>query len=182
MADKNTISAQASWSGGHRDGSLFRCLAERSELIRKVERVAVGIGPGRFSGIRVAIAVAYGLRLSQGCSVLGICSSDAVARRFASISHLGVLSDAKRGERYLCLFDNGHRVSPPQTIPNAAVKKAISGLELAVSAEPLSYVATRAFPLASALAEIAWERLDEFPSGENKIEPIYLREPAFAPS
>lgn len=66
-----------------------------------VERIAVGIGPGSFTGLRVGIATARALGLSRGLPLSGVGTLDALGRGLGEIAGerrcLAVL-DARRGE------------------------------------------------------------------------------------
>src|ERR1700733_3629409 len=48
---------------------------EREQL----ECVAVGLGPGSYTGIRAAISIAQGWQLARGTRLIGISSADAIA-------------------------------------------------------------------------------------------------------
>lgn len=66
-----------------------------------VERIAVGIGPGSFTGLRVGIATARALGLSRGLPLSGVGTLDALGRGLGEIAAerrcLAIL-DARRGE------------------------------------------------------------------------------------
>jgi tRNA threonylcarbamoyladenosine biosynthesis protein TsaB len=66
-----------------------------------VERIAVGIGPGSFTGLRVGIATARALGLSRGLPLSGVGTLDALVRGLGRVAgerpRLAVL-DARRGE------------------------------------------------------------------------------------
>ena len=67
--------------------------------------VAVGRGPGSFTGVRIAVATAKGLAHGLGVPLAGLGTLDAVAWRFKDTTGLvGVVGDAMRGEVYPCLF------------------------------------------------------------------------------
>lgn len=71
-----------------------------------VQRIVVGVGPGPFTGLRVAMASAVVLGETWGVPVQGLCSLDAmaaqvVARRMASsFASVIVAADARRREVY----------------------------------------------------------------------------------
>lgn len=110
------------------DGANGRLLAERTEMIgrghaerlmatidaaleaaglplSKVERIAVTVGPGSFTGIRVGVAAARGLALSLGIEAVGV-STLAVLAGMAEETGRPVLAaiDAKRAEVYVQPF------------------------------------------------------------------------------
>ncbi len=92
--------------------ALGRLLPATHELLEGVglvpgetSVVAVGRGPGSFTGVRIAVATAKGLAHGLGVPLAGLGTLDAVAWRFKHHSGLvGVVGDAMRGEVYPCLF------------------------------------------------------------------------------
>lgn len=83
-----------------------------------VETVAVGRGPGTFTGLRVGIATARALGLSRGLPVRGVCTLDALGRALAErpgpAPRLAAI-DARRGEVFSALYTaGGERLSGPE--------------------------------------------------------------------
>jgi tRNA threonylcarbamoyladenosine biosynthesis protein TsaB len=79
--------------------------------IRDLAAIAVGIGPGSFTGLRVGLSYAKGLKLATGCALFGIPSLDtlalaALAESPASVDRLICpVLDARKGEVYAALYE-----------------------------------------------------------------------------
>jgi tRNA threonylcarbamoyladenosine biosynthesis protein TsaB len=75
----------------------------------EIGSVAVGVGPGSFTGLRVGIATARGLGLSRGLEVRGVGTLDALGRGLAgrADSIRLPLIDARRGEVFAAAFAAG---------------------------------------------------------------------------
>ncbi|HEX6227987.1 MAG TPA: tRNA (adenosine(37)-N6)-threonylcarbamoyltransferase complex dimerization subunit type 1 TsaB [Solirubrobacterales bacterium] len=84
----------------------------------EVTMIAVGVGPGSFTGLRVGIATARALGLSRGLPVVGACTLDAIGRALgereeSSAPALAAL-DARRGEVFAALYaPDGERLWDP---------------------------------------------------------------------
>jgi tRNA threonylcarbamoyladenosine biosynthesis protein TsaB len=96
---------------------------------REVERVAVGLGPGTFTGLRVGVATARGLAQSLSCELVGVSSSlalaTAAAERADAESEGRVLSviDARRGEVFAAAYLHRH---PSAVIEELAEPRAVA--------------------------------------------------------
>jgi tRNA threonylcarbamoyladenosine biosynthesis protein TsaB len=161
-----------------------------------VGRLAVGLGPGSFVGIRIGIATARGLAASTGLPVSGVCTLDALGRALGELAgperdQLAVL-DARRGEVFAALYSPAaerlweplvaapgelaervaKRPAPPLAAGSGAVRfrdeLASCGVDVPEDGDPVHRIAARHV---CALAEAAPDR------GEERLEPIYLRAP-----
>ncbi len=72
----------------------------------QLARVAVTVGPGAFTGVRVGLAFAKGLRLATRAEVLGFSTLACLAAQAAvhGAGNIGAIIDAKRGEVYVQAF------------------------------------------------------------------------------
>jgi tRNA threonylcarbamoyladenosine biosynthesis protein TsaB len=143
---------------------------------RDVDAIAVDIGPGLFTGLRVGIATANGLAQSLGKPMIGVCSLDLLAHplRFAATDVVSVI-DARRSEVYAARYGvvNGElkRVMDPAVLPPAELLATIGDAVL-VGDTLLAEGASFALPSAETLVEVA--RTLEFQE-PNSIQPLYLR-------
>jgi tRNA threonylcarbamoyladenosine biosynthesis protein TsaB len=158
--------------------ALFPALVRLGIPRLKLRRIIVGIGPGSFSGIRVALAAAQGIALVQNIPVVGICSAYSVAMQHKEVTRLGVFADAKRREAFCTVFRNGELEKETYLIPMAEIEDHASKFTLAVSSEPLPGIPTRTYPRARDLLALP----DSLPGWvtQQPLEPIYLREPVAA--
>ena len=91
--------------------------------------VAVGVGPGPYTGLRVGVVTARVLGSVLGLPVSGVCSLDVIAAAAAAAApgrEFLVATDARRKEVYWARYDAagrrvaGPRVGPAGSIPGAA--------------------------------------------------------------
>ena len=187
VARDGRVLAETSEAGGretHAFGMIEKVLAAANLGREEIECLAVGLGPGSYTGIRVALAIAQGWQLTTGVKLLGIGSAECLAAQAQAekiFGRVNVVVDAQRGEFYLAAYE----------ISTAGVKE-VAPLKIVVPAE----IASRAgeiltgpevtrwfpaganlFPQATMLATLAARRND-FMAGE-KLEPVYLRETNF---
>ena len=166
-------------------------LADANVGRREIECIAIGLGPGSYTGIRAGIAMAQGWQLAQDVKLLGISSAEAIAVQAHEEGMRGavtVIIDAQRGEFYLAtwqLSDAGLQTLEPLHIAGAEEAKAHASAGRAlVGPEATRWFATGKiiFPRASTLAKLAMTRTDFIVGAD--LEPIYLRETTFvkAPS
>ena len=91
----------------------------------QIELIAVGKGPGSFTGVRVGMAAAKGFGFAKGIPMVGVVSLEAMAlaaRRTASGLPVAAMLDAKKGEVFLACYDAGGAVvAPPAHIPREEV-------------------------------------------------------------
>lgn len=152
----------------------------------QIECLAVGIGPGSYTGIRAAIALAQGWRLARPIKLLGISSAECVAAQAQAEGVSGrasVVIDAQREEFYLATFEldrSGYKgLEPLQIVSRAELQRRATTGNALIGPEMTTRFSTakNIFPRAATLGRLASSRAD-FIAGE-KLEPIYLRETKF---
>ncbi|MBS0536491.1 MAG: tRNA (adenosine(37)-N6)-threonylcarbamoyltransferase complex dimerization subunit type 1 TsaB [Proteobacteria bacterium] len=152
LLDADTVVAEESqvMARGHAEAlmPMLARLRERAAFyFNVIDRIAVTVGPGSFTGLRVGIAAARGIGLATGKPVVGITTLEALAAPLiaddASSPVVSVI-DARHGHVYLQAFgtDGDDIVSP-------RVASIAQALELIVSLRP-RLVGNATSPLAAA--------------------------------
>ena len=99
---------------------LERLLADAGWPKSSLDRLAVGVGPGSFTGLRAGIALAEGLSVGLDRPLWGVGSLLAMARG-ALAEHSGpccALLDARRSELFAAVYDRELReLSAPCALP-----------------------------------------------------------------
>lgn len=165
--------------------ALIQDCLKASQLDRgQVECIAVGLGPGSYTGVRVGISIAQGWQIATGIRLLGVSSADAMAEQAWSAGMRGAVTcaiDAQRQEFYTAAYelreDGTHATQPLQIETLAEIEERAARGEVIVGPDALPFVTRRVFPTALDVATLGSTRSD-FVAGE-KLEPIYLRETAF---
>jgi tRNA threonylcarbamoyladenosine biosynthesis protein TsaB len=125
-------------------------LAEATLSIADIDRVAVTIGPGSFTGTRIGISAARALKLARDLPIVPFTSLEAIALSPSiepgSAEDLAVAMDAHRGEAYVQIFDGVTRV--PVTEPRIV---AMTDLASLARSRPLLAVGTAAEAIAAAV-------------------------------
>jgi tRNA threonylcarbamoyladenosine biosynthesis protein TsaB len=88
-------------------------LMERAELgFEGLDAIAVGVGPGGFTGLRIGVATARGLAHARGVGLRPVSSLAALAAGIEAPLRMPVI-DAKRGEVFCALFEASAERWPP---------------------------------------------------------------------
>jgi tRNA threonylcarbamoyladenosine biosynthesis protein TsaB len=125
-------------STGHAERLMPMIEAEMTRAglaFRGLQRVAVTLGPGSFTGVRTGIAVARALRLAAGVDIVGASSLAVMAHRIFESGGGGeaaapvmIAVDARRGRLYAQLF--GSNALDPLTPPSELTAEAAAELAL----------------------------------------------------
>jgi tRNA threonylcarbamoyladenosine biosynthesis protein TsaB len=183
LARDGVVLAEAGEAGG-RDTKAFalieKVLAQAKVSRAEIAVIAVGLGPGSYTGIRAAIAVAQGWQLAGDAKLLGISSVEALAAEAQARNIFGrvnVVVDAQRGEFYRATWEisavSRAEISPLKIVTAAELAALNIGGDICVGPD----AGTVLWPAAARLAELATRRTD-FVAGET-LQPVYLRETSF---
>ena len=168
---------------------IERALREDGLERGQLEVLVIGRGPGSYTGIRVALAVAQGWQLAapgRGVKLVGISSVEAVAAQ-AQVEgmrgRVNVVVDAQRNELYLAAYeisdDSWKEVAPLSILPLEDIKLRVDARDGLVGPEVTRWFSEgrTIYPRAAMLGQLALDRHDFM--AEDRLEPIYLREIEF---
>ena len=169
---------------------IAKVMADAGAARGDLTAVAVGVGPGPYTGLRVGVVTARVLGAVLGLPVYGVCSLDVIAVAVppgaapaTGGTEFLVATDARRREVYWARYDaSGRRLEGPavgraDSIPGAVLLP-VAGAGGPLYPEAFGPVIAPMYPEARTLCEIVAVR----PSGAARppllpAEPLYLRRP-----
>lgn len=176
--------------------ALDRILAATRSGLDEVDGLAVAVGPGSFTGLRIGLATAKGLALATGRPLVGVPTLDALARAFPFAQHpVCPILDAKKGEVYASLYrtDRGEveRLWDYLALPPGELCRRLPGsvifvgdgvaafrelLERELGADALFAPPSRRVPSAGAVAELGLRALRAGRAQDPAaLTPLYIR-------
>jgi tRNA threonylcarbamoyladenosine biosynthesis protein TsaB len=184
LVSEGRVLAQASQSAGRSTHTLrlITEVLERAGVAKEsVQRIAVGIGPGSYTGIRIAISAAQGWHLATGCRVAAIGSFAALARALGEEApgRWILAADAQRQEFAVATALDGELVESPGLVSREGLALRIAAGERAagVDAVAVGVGALARHPEARWVALLAEDGRHDLTPEE--LAPIYLREVSF---
>ncbi|MFC5677553.1 tRNA (adenosine(37)-N6)-threonylcarbamoyltransferase complex dimerization subunit type 1 TsaB [Aeromicrobium endophyticum] len=186
--DGTRVVGQASGEGAMAHGELLApairdAMAQAGAAMGDLTDVAVGVGPGPFTGLRVGVVTALTLASTLGLTAHGVCSLDIVAADVQVEGEFLVATDARRKEVYWARYGGDHlRLDGPHVLKPADLAALHPDLPAFGQGAHLYDGVLRAAgevgaPRASSLAQLVVSgRAVELP-----LEPLYLRRPDAVP-
>ena len=197
--------AEATWEDArfhnqHLFEQIPRLLDSNGTSLAEVDVFAVGLGPGSFAGLRVALAAARAIALPDGRQVFGVSSGEALAwdvGRGRPEKPVVIAGDARRDRVWFGVFSAAGQGRPKQRAPYALARMEELGAQMpspAIVATPdwnrmgerlkgglpagVEIVEKTVFPRARALGQVVLARMQH---GEpsDPLAPIYLHPPVF---
>jgi tRNA threonylcarbamoyladenosine biosynthesis protein TsaB len=114
--------------------SLVRVMEESGLRWDDLDSIAVGVGPGTFTGLRIGVATARGLAHAREIELRPVSSLAALAAGIDAELRLPLI-DAKRGEVFAALYRGDELLWPPfAATPGAVVERVRETAHTALSA------------------------------------------------
>jgi tRNA threonylcarbamoyladenosine biosynthesis protein TsaB len=150
----------------------------------QIQVIAVGLGPGSYTGIRTSIALAEGWKLAREVHVTGVSSVAAivaVAQAEKILGPVSVVINAQREEFYCANYDitetGWTEIAPLKILSRADVLSVSHGRLIIGPEAPKFPGGSLIFPSAAAIAKLTSARNEQ--KADEPLEPIYLRETSF---
>jgi tRNA threonylcarbamoyl adenosine modification protein YeaZ len=182
LHDGDGVVAEYSASESMRHGEMLapgiaEVLHRAGAISQDITAVAVGVGPGPFTGLRVGLVTARTMALALEIPVYGVCSLDVLAAEAidAGLDDFVVATDARRKEVYVASYAGGLRTTGPDVVrpADAATDLAVVGRGALLYPDAFPRAEAPEHPSAAVLCDVVvgerFELLDP--------EPLYLRRP-----
>jgi len=176
LVNEEGILGATDWPNDRRSAAPFFTML--NEIVREhgpPETIVVGLGPGSYTGTRIAISAAMGLRATTGAALAGISSLCAISDE----EEFCVIGDAKRASFFFAKISGGLLANDPDLLSENDMNERISSITttpIYTSDELPQFTAVEMrFPSAKLLCL----RAQTFPQNLARapLAPIYLREP-----
>ena len=175
--------ASSRQAGGTRALGMIEAVLREVGLEREqIDVIAIGLGPGSYTGIRAALSIAQGWQLARGVKLLGISSVECLAAQAQSekiFGRVNVVIDAQRNEFYWAAYEISQgackEIELLQIMGLAEIESRANADDILIGPEATRWFPSGrvVFPRATMLGRLVAGRND-FISGD-KLAPIYLR-------
>jgi tRNA threonylcarbamoyladenosine biosynthesis protein TsaB len=182
LHDGNAVVARFESEESMRHGEMLapgieHVLREAGARAADLTGIAVGVGPGPFTGLRVGLVTARTLALAREIPVHGVCSLDILAAEAMDhgVGEFVVATDARRKEVYLAAYAGGRRVHGPEVVKpeDAATEATVVGRGGTLYPDHFPHSTGPEHPSAAVLCEVVLQRRFEILDPD----PLYLRRP-----
>lgn len=117
---------------------VLHVLRSGETTLEQLEAIAVSIGPGSFTGLRIGLSTAKGLSFALDTPVIAVPTFEAIAeagrQKHPSVSSVVVLMDAKKDDWYVGRFRvEGERVKEAGTVEIRSLGEALAGAKTSTS-------------------------------------------------
>ncbi|NBP92310.1 MAG: tRNA (adenosine(37)-N6)-threonylcarbamoyltransferase complex dimerization subunit type 1 TsaB [Actinobacteria bacterium] len=184
LATEAAVIAQYYEEGATAHGEALSRLA--SQLLQGIDRseitsVAVGIGPGPFTGLRVGISFAQSFAFALGVPLISVCTLDVIAAEVSCNQEFAIATDARRKEVYWARYSAAGkrlgevRVIKPSELTDEERWLPTAGDAVEIYGELFPFLLEPLFPNMGLLAA----RAAEFSLADHA--PMYMRRPDATP-
>jgi tRNA threonylcarbamoyladenosine biosynthesis protein TsaB len=166
------------WANDRKNsGAFFESLQEFRAEFGSPEKIVVGLGPGSYAGVRIAISAAIGWQAAARAELVGLASISAMPCEADEYCAIG---DARRQSFFCARIRRSEIIEGPALFTEEELRGRLKELSAHIpilASEPLLQFerVTLSYPSAGLLAGLARDSRGSF--ALPPLEPIYLREP-----
>ncbi|MFC1576105.1 tRNA (adenosine(37)-N6)-threonylcarbamoyltransferase complex dimerization subunit type 1 TsaB [Candidatus Omnitrophota bacterium] len=93
--------------------AIDKILKKAHLSLARIDAIALSIGPGSFTGLRIGVATAKGINLSLGTRIVAVPTLDVIAHNFLDERDVLLCPaiDAKKEKVYACIYDRERRLT-----------------------------------------------------------------------
>ena len=171
---------------------IINILKENNMQIKDLDALGVNIGPGSFTGIRAGITIARVLAQQTNIKLIGIASSEILAKINLGNTNTLVITDARKNKVYISKYDKDKNpIIEPKLADKEEIKNFIHNSDVIISDKSIgrylkenninSYIyEENDMNLGIFLSELCIKRLKENNSEYNwaKVKPLYIQQPS----
>lgn len=135
LADENSFTRRHEPGPGERPGHVSELLPLTLELLEEagvgfaeLDRIAVGVGPGTFTGLRIGVATARALAHAHGLPLVGVSTLRSLAAGAAPAPAVLAVLDARRGEAFAAAWSAERLLLEPAALTPDGLAEAASAL------------------------------------------------------
>ena len=123
LAQGDKLLAESHFSGPMRHSAeifpaITDLLSKFSKKPDQIEHVYISLGPGSFTGLRIAVTIAKTVALANNAKIVTVDTLDCIAANISpqdNSQRLGVILDAKRGQFFIAVYEQSEQ--PPVSFP-----------------------------------------------------------------
>ena len=154
---------------------IQQLLYDAQQNVKSITAIAVAVGPGSFTGVRIGLACAKAFGLALNVPVWGVTNLEAEA--YGLSNSITVILDSKRGDYFVQHFKDGKACDEPHIESSDELKKALPFTAVGDAAQNLAdtigcQTKEPIEPVAVAVAKIALIRKNH----PLPAQPLYLRQ------
>ncbi|MBL9172304.1 MAG: tRNA (adenosine(37)-N6)-threonylcarbamoyltransferase complex dimerization subunit type 1 TsaB [Verrucomicrobiales bacterium] len=159
-------------------GLIERALGEARMAPDAIERIAVGLGPGSNTGVRLALSVAQGWQLGSEVDIVGVVSLESLAVMSAPLGTVTLAVDSQRNEWAVAEAAGGKLTGSIRLVGVELLRSWISSGQQVAGPDVVSALGggVEIHPSAAVLGRWAMEAV---PVPAEQLTPVYLREASF---
>lgn len=146
-------------------------LTECGMRVQDVDAFAVNVGPGSFTGVRIGVSVINAMAMALDKKIIPVDALRALAQQgWNEAAPLLAIIDARNGNAYAALYQNGETLLPPDAVSIADCMEKLP--EGTVMAGDIAQCEPKRYPTARLVGEAAWLLREQ---AVGMAVPMYLR-------